>query len=108
MRVANNCTVTVTRRSLTPLTWGWQKAEPATTLLRCKEFWPVTSANRKKFEELMARVGTVQDGICPDHGLVKMTINYKNHGTFGNDHRFYGVCERRHEWQIAQFYGNDL
>lgn len=65
-------------------------------------------ANRKKYDELMARVGTVGEGICPKHGPVKLVVRYENHGTIGNNHKFYGVCEHKHEFQIAQFYGDDL
>jgi hypothetical protein len=68
----------------------------------------MTKENMRKFNELMARVGYVEDGICPKCGRVKMTIRYENRGVIINDHHFYGICESKHEWQIAQFYNGDL
>ena len=63
----------------------------------------MNSAERKKFEEPMSRFGTVQNGVCPKHGLVKLTIIHKNRSLVFDDHRFYGVCEHNHEWELARF-----
>ena len=84
------------------------KSEVALPIAIFQEGQAGSEANRKKFDELMARVGTVQDGICPKHGRVKMTITHNNIGVVGNEHLFHCVCEHKHEWVIARLTGRDL